>query len=422
MEIDGNDLCPCESGKKYKNCCLPKTSLGYKLDLKGKRAENFVYELSQKSFFADWCYKNPKLPNGKEICDLLIVYDDVAIIWQIKDLKLDENKKYKKSEIEKNIHQSFTARRRLFELKIPIELENPRRGKETFDPRLIKDIYLISALLGEEEDYSSFARIIKSRAIHIFTRQFTEIVLNELNTIKDFIEYLKQKESLIYSGKRILLLGGEQELLAYYLANERSFEKLTDVDFLVLQEGLWDELQKKPEWKAKKKEDIISYGWDDIINRAHLCGGEYEIVARELARLSRFERRVLSKAFFEGHVKAHNENHDIRRIAKVVGTTYCFLFMDDPEPRDRRKAMLGAICFIARGKNPDNKKVVGIATEMKMRPMCSFDFCLLEIPEWNVQAQQEMERLQRETGVFTNFTQKIVHEDEYPSRMKSNEK
>jgi len=45
------------------------------------------------------------------------------------------------------------------------------------------------------------------------------------------------------------------------------------------------------------------------------------------------------------------------------GTTYCFLFMDDPEPRERRRAMIGAVCLVARGKFQTNKRVLGIATE-----------------------------------------------------------
>ena len=72
---------------------MSKSNFGHSLQLKGRNAENFVYELAQKSFITDWCYQNPKL-NGKEICNLLIVYDEITIIWQIKDLKLDENEKH----------------------------------------------------------------------------------------------------------------------------------------------------------------------------------------------------------------------------------------------------------------------------------------------------------------------------------------
>ena len=417
MKIDRNQPCPCGSGRKYKNCCLVRSSLGYRLHLKGKNAENFVYELSQKSFFTDWCYQSPKLPNGKEICDLLVVYDETAVIWQIKDLTLDEKGMYKKSEVEKNIRQLTTAKHRLFRKDIQIELENPRRGKEFFDPEPIEEIYLISALLGKGEDYFSFAETAKGNVIHTFTRDFTELVLGELDTTKDFVEYLRQKEKLLSLGKRIMLMGGEHELLAFYLMNERNFDRLRKADLLIIEEGSWAELQKRPEYVAKKSEDRISYGWDDIINRAHTAGGEYEKMARELARPSRFERRYLSKAFFDAHVLAHNETHKntFRRILKAEGTTYCFVFLDDPEPRTRRKALLGAVCFIARGICRDNQRVVGIATEMKIRRFCSYDFCFLEIPKWTDGEQKEMERLQKETGIFAVYKEKHLHEDEYPA-------
>lgn len=416
MKIGRNEPCPCRSGKKYKNCCLRKSSLGYRLHMKGRNAEDFVYQLSQKSFFTDWCYQNPKLPNGKEICDLLVVYENTAIIWQIKDLKLDENRKYKKSEVAKNLQQLSTARRRLFELSIPIELENPRRGEEQFNPELISEIYSISALLGKGEDYFSLAKIVNGRVIHTFTRQFTEIVLTELDTIKDFVQYLREKESMISSGISVTLLGGEQELLAYYLGNQRTFEKLKEMNMAIFEEGLWSELKKRPEYIAKKKEDRISYGWDSMINVAHTCRGDYEKVAREMARLSRFERRVMSKAFYDAHVKAHKQKHQntFRRLVKSKGTSYCFLFYDDVEPRRRRRAMLGAMCYIARGMYQDNCKVVGIATEMKMRPECSYDFCFIDIPKWTENEQKEMERLQNETGIFTSYKERRAHEDEYP--------
>ena len=74
---------------------------GHQLFLKGKNAEEFVQILAKKTFIEDWCYNNPKLPNGKEICDLLIVFDNIIIIWQIKDLKLDKYGMYRKEKYKK---------------------------------------------------------------------------------------------------------------------------------------------------------------------------------------------------------------------------------------------------------------------------------------------------------------------------------
>jgi hypothetical protein len=384
--------------------------------LKGKNAEQLVHDLALKTFLTDWCYLNPTLPSGKELCDLLVVFDEVAIIWQIKDLKLNERGKYKESEVKKNLRQLSGARRQLFELKTSIELENPRRGKELFAATAIKEIYLISVLLGEGEEAFSFAEYIKNHTIHVFTREFTQIALQELDTISDFTKYLRTKEALIEENKQFIIFGGEEELLAHYLINNRSFEEFKKADLIILDQGSWEQIQNREEYKAKKKEDEISYGWDSIINRAHTGSSEYERVARELARPNRFERRYLSKVFFDAHMRADNDNkYDLfRRVLPMDDVTYCFLFADDPEPRERRVAMLSAICQIARVKSPENKKVIGIATEKKIRPTCSYDFCLVNIPELTEEYQEDMEKLQRETGILTNPIISYAHEDEYP--------
>ncbi len=428
MKIGRNDPCPCGSGKKYKKCCMGKLAfeeINVPKDyfrLKGKRAEEIVQDLALKTFFTDWCYLNPILPNSRELCDLLVVFDEVAIIWQVKDLKLDRQGKYKRSEVEKNLRQLSGARRQLFELKTPIELENPRRGKELFNPREVKEIYLISVLLGEGEKFFSSLEDIKNYTVHVFTRDFIQIILNELDTISDFTDYLQKKEELFKKDRRLFILGGEEELLAFYIMNNRSFERLKKADLIFTEEGSWKHLQNKPEYKAKKKQDKISYVWDSIINRAHMTDSgaeklEYEKVARELARPNRFQRRCLSKVYFDAHIQAHNDDtqDSFRRILFGDGVTYCFLFQDDPEPREQRKAMLAAICWIARGKYQQNKKVIGVATEKKIKPMCSYDFCLFDLPEWTEEYQRNMENLQKETGIFTDPIVRRVHEDEYPN-------
>lgn len=308
--------------------------------LKGKNAEKIVHDLAIKTFLTDWCYLTPKLPNGKELCDLLVVFDDIAIIWQIKNLKLNKQGEYNKAEVKKNLRQLSGARRQLFDLRTPLGLENPRRVKENFDPATIKRIYLISVLLGRREEMVSFVEEIRNCTVHVFTKDFTQA-------------------------------------------------------------------------------DEISYGWDSIINRAHEGSSEYEVIARELARPNRFHRRYLSKVYFDAHVRAHNDNtYDLfRRILLGDRITYCFLFGDDPEPREKRKAMLQAICWIARGVYPQNKKVLGIATEKKIRPTCSYDFCLMDIPEWTEENQEYIEQLQKDTGILVNPTIAYTQEDEYPTKL-----
>lgn len=392
------------------------TNNNHYFQLKGKQAEEIVHELGEKTFLTDWCYPNPKWADGKELCDLLVVFDDIAIIFQIKHLKCDATGEFNQSEIQKNNNQLIGARRHLFELKKSISLANPRRGNESFNSKDIKEVFLISIIFGENKSFCFGGQDNKNYFIHVFDEQFTDIIFNELDTISDFIEYLRKKQILITTGPQIIVNGGEEELLAYYLLNNREFNKFNKATHIIIESGSWEHLKNKNEYKRKKIEDKVSYGWDGIINRAHEGSHQYELVARELARPSRFQRRYLSKRFLELHLKAHKGaiNGAYRSLIPIENVTYCFLFQNDEEPRINRQAMLGLMCQIARVIIKNNKKVIGIATETKLQPISSYDFVLLDIPDPSKEFIEKAEEAKKETGIFNNLVVRNAHEDEYP--------
>ena len=214
----------------------------------------------------------------------------------------------------------------------------------------------------------------------------------------------------------MMIMGGEQELLAYYLQNNRSFSQFKEATNILIEEGIWEEYISKPEYRNKKKQDEYSYGWDSIIDRAHEGSSEYEKVARELARPNRFERRMLSKTFLEAQIRAHEDNKAdmFRRILTTNGVSYVFLYFSDNHPREQRKEMLFAICFFARGKFKDNKKVIGIATEKKFEPTCSYDYCVIDKPDWTDDDENRMLKIQEGLGLFKNPEISRISDEEYP--------
>lgn len=401
---------------------IPSPEDPHRFDLKGVSAEEFLHTLAKESFFLDWCFLNPTLPNGKELCDLLVVFDNIAIIWQAKALKLHDGR-YKLAEVQKNLRQLVGARRKLFVLRAPVELENARRVKEAFDPTRIKEVFLVSALLGEGEDFYSSHEKVKGHTIHVFTRAFTEIALKELDTLEDFVTYLRAKERFQEERKGgLMVTGGEEQMLAYYLFNDRTFDPLLPYSFVSIDDTYWESLRADPKYLAKREADRVSYGWDGIIDRVHEGSPEYERVARELARPNRFERRVLSQDFLDAHIKAHEDTvHDILRRVSVAtdpaqgrNTTWCFLFVRRTVPRQQRIKMLEHLCLVARGKFPQNSKVIGIATEKEFEESCSYDFVVLDLPEWMAEHQATMDTLQRELGLLTSPTVTGTNAQEYP--------
>jgi len=385
-------------------------------DLKGKDAEQFLHELAVKTFLTDWCFLNPILPNGKELCDLLVVFDQTAIIWQVKDLKLGRDGKYKTSEVMKNIRQLSGARRQLFELRTPIQLRNPRRTVEKLDPADITEVFLISVLLGEGEDYFTLVESVNQFTAHIFDGDFTLTVLTELDTVADFTNYLRAKERLLKENQVLIIEGGEKELLAFYLFNERSFERLQESSAVRIDETWWDKLVRSQSYRLKKKEDQISYVWDELINRAHEGSKKYEIVARELARPTRFERRTLAKTMFDDHLAAHRDKaNDIYRSMFCTSTvTYCYLFCARHIPRKGRTDMLEAMCYVARGTFRENQKVIAIATEKELSPTSSYDFAVLNLSSWTSEDENKVQELKKQLGMFRNPTRRMITEREYP--------
>jgi hypothetical protein len=379
---------------------------------KGATAERLIHEIATKTFFTDWCYPNPKKPDGNELCDMLVVFDDTALIWQIKDLKVDENGRYKDAEVEKNLRQLSGAKRTLFDLKSPVMLSNPRRGVEQFDPSLIKHVHLISVLMGEGEGAFPFLQEFKKHLVHGFTREFADIAMSELDTIADFCQYLRAKES-IDLNKMIMILGGEENLLGKYIEHGRSFGWMDNYDVIHIDDTIWPKISQMPQYIKKKEMDRISYGWDSMIERVHEGTSKYERLARELARPDRFTRRVLSESFMESYDEFMRKKLDMfRRQMSLLDTTYCFLITNDVEhPSKRRQAMLQAMCLVARGINQEKSRVLGVATS---RDNTNYDFVFLNIPEWTSELEAEKARLQGEFGIFVSPRQTRTNSSEFP--------
>lgn len=386
--------------------------------MKGQTAEELLQQIAHQTFLVDWCYPNPKLPDGKELCDLLVVFDSTVIVWQAKSLKVGKDGNLREKEVDKNLRQLAGARRQLMDLKTPVTLENERRIPERFDPGTITDIFLISVLLGETPNSQSLATRVKSHQCHVFDREFAEIVLNELDTIDDFCGYLREKERVREHVGSLILNGGEKELLGYYLLNGRSLASLEGHAAVFLGESTWDDFRTRPEYREKKQADEVSYVWDELIELTHTGDScEYERIARELARPSRFDRRCLAKAYEEAYRIAEEKsaaNESFRRIVSTDRTTMCFLFVGKGVARGTRLALLEKLCFVARGRVQAISVVVGIATEITALQESAVDYCLLDMPEWGPEEQRAMAKLQEESGTLTQATIRKVEFAEYP--------
>ena len=260
--------------------------------------------------------------------------------------------------------------------------------------------------------------------VHVLDEHSVSAVLEELDTISDFVDYLIAKESLWDSGVQTIVEMGEEDLLGVYLHNGRKFP--SDATLILIRDGLWEIFTGKAEYKAKKLANIDSYVWDRLIEiisedilKGHIEFGasltDAELAVRTMARERRFSRRILGQSFKEFFDLSSQGEVRSRIIPGLSEVIYVFLAVPHGVDRAYRMAELANRCFVARGLHQQFRTVVGIATERYERGLgYSFDFVYLNKEVWAHEDESQLHHIQQELGYFTKLTEKTNHYDEYP--------
>lgn len=393
------------------------------------KSEKFVYKICKESFLSLWSYANPRGKDNKELCDILVVCDPDIIIFSVKEKNIKDMKdfkteweRYKKRVFDKSFKQIYGAERWI--RNNPNVIKNNGEAGLPFPSNELLQIHRISVALGGEDKMPLIYGDFGKGFIHVFDSISFRIILEELNTISDFIHYMKEKEKIFREKMKIDLEGAEEDLLAFYLKNNRSFPK--KYDHIFLGEELWKQLSNSEQYKKKKEADRISYIWDNLIEifcRDFELGNiefgnsltNVENVIRYMARENRFARRMLGKAFWDFHLNSIKKRIRSRIAVSLSDIKYVFMAVGHDEDREDRKAELGARCFVVRGLIPESKIIIGIATE-KHDPNKGFslDAVYFEKPEWTEEDQKQMKIFQNEYGFFRNPQELKISEDEYP--------
>jgi len=404
--------------------------------------ERLVYHLCRKSFLSLWSYANPqgKTP-GKELCDVLVVCEPDIIILSVKDVafiekgdeKINQTRWFKRA-IEESVKQIYGAERWINSTTHAIR--NDGKQGLPFPKPAVRRVHRVAvALGGKGKVWKSFGDFGKG-FVHVFDERSLEIVMNELDTITDFIKYLSDKEALYRSGTQTIFNGGgEEDLLTLYLHNNRQFptdEELGQPDTIILDDDLWATFSRKPEYLRKKDADRESYSWDsllevychDVLNE-HLEVGssasDLEKVARTMARESRFNRRLLGSSLNEFMRRSDPRMPEEQRVGPRMvscpsGVVYVFLTRPHGYERELRARELWLRCYVARGTNPNKyDTVIGIATEEPVRGKgYTLDTVFYWRKDWTEEDQRKCAQIQKELGYFRNPNETQVHVDEYP--------
>lgn len=344
----------------------------------GILGEQAVNQIAFDTYLKYWCYPNPRDEKGskKEICDLLILFKDTAIIISIKNYSFKGNyDQYFRSTLDKAVAQVNGAERKLFNNISPVYIKHPDTDLFQFSPEHYTNIHRLIINLNTAPLFYPGGRLTKkNNYVHILNwAAFLQLVI-ELDTIPDFIKYLdvredafKERELLMLNGEEadwdahtatefrkhtssfnpsektyVFISGNELDLLADYYFNERQFHKeIYSTNFNMASfefDGKWKDYLNRKNVVRKKQEDRVSYFIDEFVKNEVLYKTDKNNIeiATELLSFSRFERRILGQQFFEFYERYKNENGFFiaRRYGVVNDTVIAYLLHGHTVPKD----------------------------------------------------------------------------------------
>ncbi|EHF4963919.1 hypothetical protein B8Z52_004331 [Enterobacter hormaechei] len=408
-----------------------QTSRAINKNIGGNDSEKYLSKLCERTFLSLWSYPNvytdegkkTAAGDGKELCDLLVVFENHVIIFSDKDisfkdsgdLKVDWGRWVKRAVIKSAVQlygaESSLKERpgRLFldaKCNVPFPIKVPecdeiivhriavaKNASKKFQEHSggSGSLIICPRIVGNQHFDTPFMigqPIADKPYVHVFDDVTLDIILSELDTIADFIDYLSKKEEFIASGG-LNSAAGEEELLAWYYINakdgrEPGFYIEQGVSALIV-EGAYESLKSLPQFIRGKELNSKYYFWDACIENfaKHMLGGtilsegafsfdEMTRGLRIMASERRFSRRILSSAIIEKVTSIPHGQRGVRVLVSPsnIDNGYVWLVVPVPELctsyddyRKYRKDILYVYCTSAKLLFPDIKYIVGVATE-----------------------------------------------------------
>ena len=354
------------------------------------RSETILGDWCDRVFLKAWNYLNPHRAKGRELCDLLAIFDGHIFIFQVKEIKFSEEEFDSDAEIntvwERWKRKAFTAQLESLEgaknwiLNYPDRIYLDAACKQPLPIKIGSGGYKIHKILvahGAAEACKNYSDeniagslgvcygnpdkkfplptpfmlpMDKNDPVHVLNEHNLPIVLGELNTAWDFTQYLETKEYAIQKFT-VTTYCGEEDMLAAYISKHPMLTKIPHglddkkPSFLFIQEGEWEELRVQPEYKHKKTADEISCWWDKLLQM--MCELALEGSARgndnlfnglsaiyEMAKEPRAARGPLAEAVRSTFQKQKNSPGGHRYLARCKShyetTAYVLLWEDRP--------------------------------------------------------------------------------------------
>jgi hypothetical protein len=393
-------------------------------------SEAFVLRLCRRSMLSPWCYNNPKGKDGDELCDILVVCDPHVIVISVKEVQLKGGedpavsyKRWQRKAVDSSVKQIYGAERWLASATEVIRKDGSPGWK--LPTAGLRKTHRIAVAFGGRGEVPISSGDLGKGYVHVMTENgFTEI-LTELDTITDLVEYLEATESYVARGGGLLLQGSEADLMGWYLFNGRQFP--AKADMIIVGDGIWRDVQKKPEFIRRKYADQPSYYWDRLVElladpNMKAVGepgpqlSDVELALRVLARESRFSRRGLGDGVQEFFTLARAGKLRSRILRGFGGAIYVFVYFGQGEDDEYRRGELLARCFIARSDLGEGEIIIGIGISKYIEGRGSAsDLIYMKLPDWSPADDDKAAQMKQELGFFKGATVHHTRHDEFPA-------
>lgn len=374
-------------------------SLPPPLHLAGRRPTAVVSTLSQNSFLAFWCLSPPRGDDGLPLCDLLTVYDHAAVLWRIVEIPF--------------VGTDPAAARAVF-LEPLADLAHAglrlSHHDNVADPPHLEHIHRIVLNLATP-DLSITVHDRIADASTMIVGASLEVVLKELDTVPDFIDYLNTRAAWCRDHEDFAMPYGETDLVAEYLRAGHSLNHLASPKSAT---GAWDSLIST--LAARQHANHISYAWDTIVtDLRHSDNDDLHDVAGEMTRVDRLGRRLLAMELRSTEELARRNHGRFCRHCSLDGQSFVFLFVPGSMPHDERALELSCRCHIARDRFPDNRRVIGLAAYGDNSAAPQWDAVVLDIGQWNDDDHRQANAMRNQLGAHSTCRLNAATAGEFPA-------
>lgn len=446
----------------------------------GRESELFLTQLCLKSFLTLWCYANPfndkglnVRQEGKELCDLLVVFGNEVIIFSDKSC-----------EIECKDPRIATRWRRWHAKAIHasvLQIRGAERWIRGFPERIYSDsrctkpiplpdrndirIHRVIVALGAEDacknhfgHHSGSLPIAskptsngtsgimfdapfliggegaKEEHFHIFDKTSLQLVMQQLDTVSDFLEYLSCKETFL--ERLAVIAPGEEELLAMFLKNSQNghhcFIQGKEPLGITIADGGWKHLISTPQYKNGQRANQQSYAWDQLIEHftsAWLKGEtegdvdrkRIEAPLRLMASNSRLKRRALGRLIAEV-ARVQRQDRRLKFLAtsdfdnpKIIYAGVGIPYLEGMEHEEYRRKRQTTMLVFARSlklRMPTLEQAVVIGIGESDEGIGSEDLALVDLTVWSDEIAADTQADMNQLGIGAEPTQ--FQEIEFP--------